>query len=142
MISEINFDSHEQMQLAYNVLRELRPALSFADFLQLSRAAKTHDDYKIFCMINEGRCEAYLGFRFLYDFVHGKHLYVDDLIVTEKLRSKKMGAELLQFAEQAAKNNGCTKLRLCTGVDNDRGKTFYENNDWELRAVVYKKTLR
>lgn len=141
MISEINFDSLEQMQLAYNVLRELRPSLSFDDFLQISSTAQLHDGYKIFCVMNEGRAEAYLGYRILYDFVHGKHLYVDDLVVAEGLRSQGMGAKLLNFAEQAAKDNGCAKLRLCTGVDNDRGKTFYEKNDWKIRAVVYKKSV-
>lgn len=82
-----------------------------------------------------------MGYRVLCDFVHGRHLYIDDLVTDENIRSKGYGATLLKEAEKIAQENGCTNLRLCTGIDNDRGKTFYEKNNWNLRAVVYKKKL-
>jgi len=37
-----------------------------------------------------------MGYRLLHDFVHGRHLYIDDLVVTSRLRSSGLGAELLK----------------------------------------------
>ncbi len=82
-----------------------------------------------------------MGFRTLFDFVHGKHLYVDDLVTAEKHRSKGIGATLLQWAETEATNTGCRGLRLCTGIQNDTAKRFYEREGWHLRAVAFKKQL-
>ncbi len=82
-----------------------------------------------------------MGYRISYDFVHGKHIYVDDLVTSENHRSQSYGAMLLKHAEDLAKEHNCTNLRLCTGIDNDRGKRFYERNLWSLRAVVYKKKI-
>jgi len=63
-----------------------------------------------------GRIVAVMGYRFLSDFVRGKHVYVDDLVSTESARSKGLGAELLKFAEDVAARSGCKSLRLCTGI--------------------------
>jgi hypothetical protein len=40
-----------------------------------------------------------------------------------------------------AKELDCKGLRLCTGIENEQGKKFYERNGWSLRAVAYKKKL-
>jgi len=44
-----------------------------------------------------------MGLRYLTDYVHQFHLYIDDLIVVEEFRSQKIGAVLLAFAEDLAK---------------------------------------
>jgi hypothetical protein len=36
---------------------------------------------------------------------------------------------------------GCPRLRLCTGIQNEKGKAFYERNGWNLRAVAYKTQI-
>ena len=77
----------------------------------------------------------------LHDFVHGRHLYIDDLITDPRLRSRGYGAQLLRHAEELAPTLGCHNLRLCTGIENERGKGFYERAGWKLRAVVYKRKL-
>jgi hypothetical protein len=29
-----------------------------------------------------------------------------------------------------------------TGIENEQGKKFYENNGWNLRTVIYKKKVK
>ena len=67
--------------------------------------------------------------------------YIDDLIVTQSYRSRKVGAMLLHHAEKLAIQFGCESLRLCTGTENSAGKRFYERENWELRSVAYKKKV-
>ena len=137
--------ARQQSDLArfYPVLKELRKDLSYAQFLDIYHKANTQNRYELIGLEDEsGRVLAVMGYRVLYDFVHGMHLYVDDLVATESERSRGLGARLLSHAEFIAKELGCSGMRLCTGVDNERGKQFYERNDWNLRAVAFKKRFQ
>jgi len=123
-----------ELEEGYAVLRELRTALTFQQFLDLYNVSKRADEYTLLGAFQDGRCVAVRGYRVLFDFVHGKHVYVDDLVVTEKCRSKGTGTELLHQAEKVAQAADCESLRLCTGIENEAGKRFYEREGWELRS--------
>lgn len=131
--------SPNELEEGYGVLRELRTTLTFQQFHNLYDAAKRADEYTLLGAFQDGRCVAVMGYRVLFDFVHGKHLYVDDLVVTEKCRSMGIGADLLRQAEKVAQAENCQGLRLCTGMENETGKRFYERQGWEPRSVAYKK---
>lgn len=38
-------------------------------------------------------------------------------------------------------NLNCKSLRLCTGIENDRGVKFYEKNNWVKRAYAFTKKI-
>jgi GNAT superfamily N-acetyltransferase len=130
------------LKTAFEVLKELRTNLEFAEFLAIYDKASTADRYTLVGCFVGNACVAVMGYRVLFDFVHGAHLYVDDLVTTEKQRSKGHGKLLLKYAEDQARAQGLAGLRLCTGVDNDAGKRFYEREGWQLRSVAYKKKLK
>ena len=124
--------------IGYPVLRELRPHVDEAAFFDVLQHAS---GYRLFGAFEEGRCVGVMGCRVLLDFVHGRHLYVDDLVVAEAVRSKGLGGKMLAFAEALARDEKCIGVRLCTGIENERGKAFYERHGYRLRAVAYKKPL-
>jgi GNAT superfamily N-acetyltransferase len=129
----------EELKKIYGVIRELRTELSWDEFVFLFQRSREADQYTLVGVWEGEECIGAMGFRILFDFLRGKHLYIDDLIVTEVYRSHGLGAQLLQFAEKVAFESGCKKLRLCTGVENESGKRFYERQGWSLRAVAYTK---
>lgn len=129
------------LERCYPVMKELRTALSFNDYMEIFEQAHAADGYEIVGIESDGEVAAVMGYRILFDYVHGKHLYIDDLVSTESQRSKGLGAQLLAYAENLAKELGCKGLRLCTGIENELGKKFYERHNWKLRAVAYKKKL-
>ncbi|MBI3556163.1 MAG: GNAT family N-acetyltransferase [Deltaproteobacteria bacterium] len=137
----IKAENHRDFEAIFPVIRELRPNLTFHEYTDLMMNAKLRDDYDIVAVFDGPKCIAAMGYRILYDFVHGKHLYIDDLVVTESCRSKGIGAELLRYAEQVAVEKKCKGLRLCTGVDRKDSQRFYERNNWNARAIAYKKTI-
>ena len=92
--------------------------------------------------MNEGnRLTGYMGGRIITDFVHGRHLYIDDLVVDREARSRGTGSLLLKEAEAWAGREGCRGLRLCTGVENEGAKRFYAREGWTARALAFKKKL-
>ena len=124
---------------AWRVMRELRPHLDRDAFVALCRDAATRDGYTLHGALDGGRLVGVMGMRELVDLVHGRHLYVDDLVVAEGARSRGVGSRLLAHAERVARERGGLGLRLCTGVDNAPGRRFYEREGWVARAVAYKK---
>lgn len=129
------------LKRCYPVMKELRPHLSFEDYVSIYQESHTADGYQIVAVEIDSQIVAVMGYRFLSDFVRGKHVYVDDLVSTEKARSQGIGAELLKIAEKIAEENGCQSLRLCTGIENERGIKFYDSNGWTKRAFAYTKKL-
>lgn len=133
--------SENDLQRCYPVMKELRPHLSFDDYILIYNESHLADGYEIVAVEDQGQILAVMGYRFLSDYVRGKHVYVDDLVSTEKARSQGLGAELLRFAEKIAESSGCKSLRLCTGIENERGVSFYDRNGWTKRAFAYTKKL-
>jgi ribosomal protein S18 acetylase RimI-like enzyme len=131
----------EDLKRCFPVMKELRPHLEYQAFVDIYQKAHEADGYEIVALEKGGQIIALMGYRFLYDYVHGKHVYIDDLVTTESARSQGAGSELLKYAESIAQKNNCKNLRLCTGIENELGKKFYERNSWNLRAVVYKKKI-
>ena len=125
----------------YPVMKELRPDLSYGDYLNIYEEAHIKDGYQIVGVESGSHILAVMGYRVLTDFVHGRHLYIDDLVASALHRSKGYGAKLLTYAEEISRELGCKSLRLCAGIDNEAGQKFYEREGWNLKAVVYKKKL-
>lgn len=130
----------EDRQRAYEVLQELRPKLTWTQFVCMNATAAARDEFRLVGLFDDGDCVAVMGYRILYDFVHGKHVYVDDLVVTNRHRSRGIGANLLAYAERRARELGCDGLRLCTGVENSNAISFYERNGWNGASIAFKKT--
>lgn len=125
----------------FPAMKELRPNLSERQFFKIYAKANKINGYKLVELELEQRIIATMGFRVLYDYVHGKHLYIDDLVTVASERSKGHGAKLLKHAEKIAADLECKSLRLCTGIQNELAKNFYKNNGWTVRAIVFKKKL-
>ena len=139
-----------EIESTYPLMKQLRQHISLEQFLNIYNQAHKSDGYNIYGYIDTEktsqqtdhvRVVGLMGVRILYDYVHGRHLYIDDLVVDETCRSQGVGKKLLDYAEDLAKKFDCTGLRLCTGVENKDGMRFYERENWKQRAVVFKKKL-
>ncbi len=137
----ITLSSSVDLERAFPIMSELRPHLTFSEFKEIYEMANKREGYQIVAIEDGGQLVALMGFRFLSDFVRGRHLYIDDLVSTARVRSRGLGAELLAQAESLALKSGCKTLRLCTGIENDRGMAFYEREGWVKRAFAYSKKL-
>lgn len=131
----------EELKTVFPILQELRTNLTWDSFYKLYSQARETSRYTLVGYFEGDQCQALMGYRILYDFVHAKHLYIDDLVTAEKYRSKGIGATLLKWAENEATAQECNGLRLCTGIQNDSGKRFYEREGWTLRAIAFKKQI-
>lgn len=135
--------TQSDLEKFYPLLTQLRPGLNFESFLDTYYNAQKNDQYELVGFLDEEQVIALIGYRVLYDFVRGRHLYIDDLITNESLRSAGIGASVLKFAEEKARELNCVGgLRLCAVIENERGIKFYEKNGWKARAFAFVKKLQ
>ncbi len=137
-ISEIK---ETEIANVYELLKELRTTITKEEFAEIYHEARKADHFTFYGYYINNECVGLMGLRYLHDYVHKHHLYIDDLVVKKDYRSQGVGAILLEFAEDLARAKSCTGLRLCTGLDNQAGIRFYERENWAARAVAYKKKV-
>jgi ribosomal protein S18 acetylase RimI-like enzyme len=109
----------------YDLMRQLRPHLaSVEDFVERWRR-QSADGYRILAVWSgHGPC-ALAGFRVSESLMHGRFLYVDDLVADVGARRRGHGARLLDRLKAEGRSMGCAKLVLDTGLDNALGHRFY-----------------
>ncbi|MES2963791.1 MAG: GNAT family N-acetyltransferase [Bdellovibrionota bacterium] len=131
----------EGLERIFPIMKELRPHLDLDEFKRLAALAHAADGYRLVVREIKGEAVAVMGYRILHDFVHGSHLYIDDLVTTKDARGEGHGAQLLRFAEGEARRLGLAGLRLSTGTENKDARRFYEREGWEARSVTFKKKM-
>lgn len=127
------------LERCYPVMKELRSHVSLDQFIAIYFEAHSENGYEIIAIEDEGKVQALMGYRFLTDYVRGRHLYIDDLVTTQGARSNGYGAELLKIAETIASDNEIKHLRLCAVLENELAIEFYERNGWTKRAYAFAK---
>lgn len=62
---------------------------------------------------------------------------LNDLFVAEAARKNGVGKQLMQIAEDFAKNSGASGLSLSTASDNDIAQAMYEQLGWKKVTAFY-----
>lgn len=131
----------DDLERVYPVMKELRSVLEFDDFVSWVKLAHAADGYRLVAREDRKRILAVMGYRILHDLLHGSHLYVDDLVTTRDARSMGHGAELLRYAEAEARRLGLSGLRLCSGIENEAARRFFEREGWKPLSFTFKKKV-
>jgi GNAT superfamily N-acetyltransferase len=126
----------------FDLMRQLRPHLADPDELARRwRHQSATAGYRIVAMWEEGRPCALAGFRAMDNLIHGRFLYVDDLVSDAAARRKGHGAHLLTWLKDEARATACSKLVLDTALDNVLGHRFYYRQGLLARALRFSVEL-
>jgi GNAT superfamily N-acetyltransferase len=113
----------------FDLMRQLRPHLASVDEFIARWRRQSADGYRILALWMEHGPKpgprALAGFRITENLVHGKFLYVDDLVADQAERGHGYGARLLDRLKEEGRALGCKKLVLDTGLDNYLAHRFY-----------------
>lgn len=140
-IRQIDFNNSNDLETAFPIMQQLRSHLTYDKFCGLLiQMAK--EDYKLWAAIENNFMIGLVSSRLYTDLVRGPHIYVDDLVISEKARSRGVGAKLLNHLEQLSLNEGQGLLRLCCGLENNGGLKFYRKEGWNERAIALVKKLK
>jgi GNAT superfamily N-acetyltransferase len=124
----------------FDVLKELRPALERAQFLDdLHRMAR--EGFALAALWEGEEVRAVAGFRPMEMFSTGRILYVDDLVTASAHRSNGYGQALLAFLKDHAAALGCKYVELDSGTNRKAAHRFYEREGLEPVALHFSVPL-
>ena len=83
----------------------------------------------------EGRLKGYVLASFMFSLEHGGLMAeIDEVFVTQEMRSTGLGSLLVAQVERELAQQGLVRLQLQLGVGNHRARAFYERRGFRRRA--------
>jgi GNAT superfamily N-acetyltransferase len=129
--------SDAEVAACFDTMCELRPHLSSAGELVERVARQRADGYRLLAAWQGDAGQqtgagqqtravvALAGYRVLENLIHGRFVYVDDLVTTEPARRAGLGRRLLDAVATEAHTLGCGKVVLDTALANALAHRFY-----------------
>jgi GNAT superfamily N-acetyltransferase len=133
--------SDDDVAACFPVMVLLRPHLTSAAELVARVARQRGAGYRILAAWRGGRPIALAGYRFEENLIHGQFLYVDDLVTAEDDRRLGLGGRLLEALAAEARDAGCARLVLDTGLDNVLAHRFYYRQGLLARALRFSRDV-
>jgi GNAT superfamily N-acetyltransferase len=136
-----DIESDEDVAAAFPVMAQLRPHLANAEEL-VARVARQRDaGYRQLAAWRDGVPVALAGYRVEENLIHGRFLYVDDLVTTESQRRGGIGARLIEAVTAEGRKLGCLRLVRDTGLDNVCAHRFYYRQGFLAGALRFSRDI-
>lgn len=124
------------LRSAWPVAQQLRPHLTEEGFV--AQALRQFDEgFRATALYDDGNARAYAGWRVYENLVYGKHMYVDDLVTDQTVRSRGYGKQLLDWLKDEARRQGCAKLQLDSGTHRKDAHAFYLREGLRIEAFHF-----
>jgi ribosomal protein S18 acetylase RimI-like enzyme len=141
LAADVRVVSDAEIGACFTLMQQLRPHLASADDLVTRVRRQQAEGYRLLALWSARKPRALAGFRLTENLVHGRFLYVDDLVVDAAERSNGLGAILLTRLKDEARRLGCAKLVLDTGIDNIAAQRFYARQGLRNTALRFSEVL-
>ncbi|TPV61054.1 GNAT family N-acetyltransferase [Aestuariibacter sp. GS-14] len=122
------------------VMQYLRPQFS-VDELSSAIVRQWQSGYRLAVAYCDGLVVGVAGFVLGEKLAWGKHMYIDDLVVDESMRSKGIGDALLQCCQTHAESHGCVSLHLDSGTQRTRAHGFYFAHGMPISSFHFNKSI-
>ena len=114
----------EEILACFPVIRELRPHLGEADFLDQVRHLMREHRYLLVYLL-DGDVKAVAGIRLGEWLYSGRYLEVEELVTTHTARSLGYGGALFDWVLRHAAEQQCEQVRLLSAVSRSDAHRFY-----------------
>lgn len=126
----------EDMLGTYEVLTELYPSLSLEQYREELRFMIQHNYSQIAVLEQQvfvGVSGLWLGNKLWC----GKYLEIDNIVVSEKTRSKGVGKMMVDFIEKKARELGCNMVALDSYTTNFKAHKFFYNQGFTPKGFHF-----
>ncbi|NJN46186.1 MAG: GNAT family N-acetyltransferase [Candidatus Competibacteraceae bacterium] len=130
----------QDIEDCFDVMVELRPHLERDEFLATVRSMEK-EGYKLALIKANDEVVAVAGYRLYTNLFMGKNLYIDDLVTSDKFRSKGFGAELLHWLREEATRSGCNFYHLDSGTHRGKAHKFYFQHGFTIASYHFSEKL-
>ncbi len=125
-----------ELRTIWPVAQQLRPHLDEDRFIEQA-LRQSQGTFRATGLYDGGAARAYAGWRVHENLVYGLHLYVDDLVTDQTVRSRGYGKALLDWLKEEARRQGCAKLQLDSGTHRKDAHAFYLREGLRIEAFHF-----
>ncbi|MEL6862982.1 MAG: GNAT family N-acetyltransferase [Bacteroidota bacterium] len=133
--------SDEEILSSFEIMQELRPKLEKAQYVDLVRQLESECNYQLLGSYADGQLEGLAGFRISRSLAWGKYLYVDDLITSASKRSGGNGKRMMDWLIELAREQGCERIDLDSGVQRFAAHRFYLRERMDILCYHFTRML-
>ncbi|WP_294961944.1 GNAT family N-acetyltransferase [Sulfurimonas sp.] len=130
----------KELYTVYDVLKQLRPTLSYKEFEDLIYDMR-HMEYKMFGIMDGEELITYAGVAVQTNLYHKRHLYVFELVSDEKYRNGGYGVMMLDFLNDYAKTCMCQNIVLSSNFEREDAHRFYEKHGFDKKSYIFLKSV-
>lgn len=130
-------DSDADLAAMAPVLLQLRPQYTQETLVARIREQQQAVGYQVACAFIDGRPACVAGFVINEKLAWGRHLYVDDLVTDESLRSTGAGRAMIAWLKDYARSAGCTQLHLDSGMHRTDAHRFYDREGFGRNSIHF-----
>jgi len=132
--------TNEEIERCFDVMSELRRHLNREEFLPTIRKMQI-EGYHLAYTLERNEIVALAGYRVYTNLFMGKHLYVDDLVTSNKFRSKGYGEKMIKWLREKAKKHACDYFHLDSGTQRSRAHKFYFMQGFSIASYHFSENL-
>lgn len=101
-----------------------------------------HPDYKTFVSENDDEIIGFIGLKIGLTFeIDGKYLRIMAFAINTKYQNKGIGTQLIEKAEQYARQEKVNVIFLSSGFQREEAHRFYEGKGYIKKGFSFKKYL-
>jgi GNAT superfamily N-acetyltransferase len=131
----------EEIAATFEVMRQLRPDLVVDRYVAQIRSLMNSEDLHLLAVTDEGAVRGVAAYRFMQMLYCGRLLYLDDLVVDERVRSRGYGARLLARLREEGRAQGCSEIQLISRVTREQAHRFYFREGFGIECFHFRTRL-
>lgn len=133
--------SDADYHVAYPIIRQLFPQLDMQTYARRVFVARS-TGYRMFMGEVNKQVVGVIGVIANHNLHDGFVTYIEHVVVDKKSRGNGYGSQLIQFAEDRAREEGCYLIELDTDIGASRAAKLYEDSGYKKSGDYYYKQLR
>jgi GNAT superfamily N-acetyltransferase len=134
-------DSDSDVAACFPAMAQLRPHITDPAELVTRLRRQRAEGYHLLAGWRGDVVVAAAGYRFVESLIHGRFVYLDDLVTLESERSHGIGAQLIEAVANEGDKSGCARLVLDTGLANVLAHRFYYRQGLLAHALRFSRPL-
>ena len=140
MITIREYQTDQEFEDLYTYILLLNEKMTKQRFLELLPQMRAQG-YRCIGAYEGKDCMGICGFWVGTRFWCGRHIDIDNFVLTEDARSKGVGAAMLRWIEEEGRRQNCDMAMLDTYADNYRSHKFYYREGYYILGYHFVKEL-
>ncbi len=130
----------DQMLNQLHLVQQLTPGITQAAYSEMLDIMLSNG-YRQIGAFEDNQCIGISGFWISAKIYSGKYVELDNVIIDEKHRSKKIGKLICDWILDEAKQMGCKTAMLDAYVENKKAHQFYFREGFIIRGFHFLKSI-